>query len=249
MMNQKIRYVWFALLVPFLALIGCSSSNPTQIDLKIEQSVFQELGHFRKEYVLVPGDKIEVAVWRVPEVSRTLVVRLDGKISLPSLQDVQAAGLSIPELTERLTQRLSKRLVDPNVTVIAIETREPMVYALGEVKQQMAIPLRFASTAIAAIARAGGAKRSSQLSETSIIRLHDDGVLRAIQIAKIGDNQPDPYMILSVTHLQSGDIIFIPESGRNEVKRFITDFINSPLTPLNLAIGSYANYKLIKRLN
>ena len=226
---KNFRILTRLLLVTVLGLGGCVSSKSVEPEVVVKPEVIEILGRYKKEYVLVPGDKIEVSVWRVPEVSRTVVVRPDGYISLPTLSNVQAAGLSFAELTDDLTRLFSVRLREPKVTIIAAELREPMVYVLGDVNNQRAVPLRSATTAIEAIASVGGAKRSGGIAEVSIIRLGEDGILRAIIVNPAGDGQPDPYLALSTYTLQAGDVLFVPETSRSEVVRFIDDFIIKPL--------------------
>ena len=248
-MTKKTPFLNALLIMTSLIISSCVSSLPDQAEVNLEPETFEALGRFKKEYVLVPGDQIEISVWRVPEVSRTVVIRPDGNITLPTLRDVQTAGLTFPELTAELTRLLSERLLNPHVTVIALQTRQPRVYVLGDVNNQMAIPLRTAGTAAEAIASAGGIKRSGKVKNVSIIRLGQDGILRAIVVEPQGSGQPDPYLTLSVTKLQADDVIFVPESRRNEITRFLNDFINRPLTSLNLVISSYADFKLIEQLN
>ena len=246
--NNKVTRYALLLGMLCLVLVGCTSTQSLKPNVDVAAETYEALGRYKKQYTLVPGDKIEVSVWRVPEVSRNVVVRPDGYISLPTLNDVQAAGLSFSELTEKLTALFSKRLKEPLVTVIALEVREPMIYVVGEVNRQMAVPLRHASTALEAIASAGGAKRSASVSNVSIIRLQEDGVLKALPVLPLEDGQPDPYMVLSVAVLKTDDVVFVPESHRNEVVRFLDDFVNRPLTSVNLLVDTYTNFKLIEQL-
>lgn len=201
---------------------------------------------FRKEYVWAPGDQLEVFVRQVPEVSRTVVVRPDGFISLPLLDDVYAAGLTPLQLKAVLTERFSQRLLDPEVTVIAIQVPPPVVYVIGEVTNNSAVPLRNAPTAITAIAMAGGFRRSAKAEDTMIIRLGEDGYLRAIPISSEVSGQPGPAMSLRGMLLQADDIIFVPESGRSQVSRFLDEIVNRPLQTITGLVGLYVNFRLIE---
>ncbi|HXF80736.1 MAG TPA: polysaccharide biosynthesis/export family protein, partial [Usitatibacter sp.] len=144
---------------------------------------------YQKEYLLVAGDQIEVLVWRNAEVTRTVTIRPDGYISLPLLQDVKAAGLTPKELAESVTKSYSGRLLNPEVTVIPTQVRQPTVYVLGDVKVPGGYPLRQAATAAQAIALAGGTLRSGWESQTSVVRLSPDGYLEAIPVGGGAGNQ------------------------------------------------------------
>src|SRR6185312_1838686 len=131
--------------------------------------------HFRKAYVVTPGDHLDIVVRRVPEASRSVVVRSDGEITLPMVKDVAVAGLTTEEVNTKLVGLFSRRLISPDVTVIATDVHEPTVYVGGEVNNAGAIPLRRAATAIQAISLSGGLKRTAASRRIIIIRLGDDG--------------------------------------------------------------------------
>lgn len=235
--RRRAGYALIALLA--LAATGCSLPGSNVEKLTAPPEVMRSSVRFQKEYVLVAGDQIEVVVWRTPEVSRTVTIRPDGYISLPLLQEAKAEGLTPRELAQSVAKALSTRLVNPEVTVIPTQVRQPTVYVLGDVKTPGAFPARNAVTAAQAIALAGGALRSGSESLSTLIRLSPDGYLEAIPIG--GDatlSQPGPYMSLAATVLKADDILFIPESGRSQVMRVLSDV----LVPFQI----YLNYKLIQ---
>lgn len=203
--------------------------------------VMQSSVRFQKEYLLFAGDQIEISVWRVPEVSRTVTIRGDGMISLPLLQDVPAAGLSARELATKLKAQLSERLINPDVTVIPQQVRQPVVYVLGDVKSPASIPYRNALTAMQAIGIAGGFLRTGAERDLTIIRLSKDGYLRAIPIDVEAGGQPGPYLAFAQIKLEPDDVLFVPENNRSQATRFINDLI---LLPTQLLL----NFKLVKSL-
>src|SRR5208283_1024741 len=85
------------------------------------------------EYVIGPDDTLHISVWKEPDLTATLPVRADGMISLPLLNDVQAAGLTPMELRADLTEKLKKYLADPRVTVVVTAMNSQRVYVIGEV--------------------------------------------------------------------------------------------------------------------
>jgi protein involved in polysaccharide export with SLBB domain len=161
------------------------------------------------------------------------------------LNDLKSAGLSPQDLAAKLTQLFAARLVNPEVNVIATKVRDPMVYVAGDSTAVVAVPYREAPTAMQAIALAGGLKRSAASRSISIVRLTEDGYLRAIPV-KVGvGGQPGSYMALRTSLLQADDIVFVPENGRSQVSRFLDDIIDKPLVGVTSALGLYVNYKLI----
>src|SRR6266849_7929440 len=73
------------------------------------------------EYVIGPEDALHIAVWREADLTASLVLRLDGKISLPLLDDVQAAGMTPKQLADSITEKLKKYIADPRVTVVVTQ--------------------------------------------------------------------------------------------------------------------------------
>jgi polysaccharide export outer membrane protein len=108
------------------------------------------------EYRIGVEDVIEVAVYRADNLSRTLPVRPDGKVSLPLLGDVNASGKTAGELAEELQGRYGQYLTEPHVSVIVREVNAPRVYVMGEVGHPGVFPLRGEINVVQAVALAGG---------------------------------------------------------------------------------------------
>jgi polysaccharide biosynthesis/export protein len=107
-------------------------------------------------YVIGPEDVLDINVWKQPDVSRIIPVRPDGKISLPLLNDVQAAGLTPMELQSDLTTRLKKFISEPQVTVIVNQINSRRIFVLGEVLHPGAFPMLPKMTVLQALSMAGG---------------------------------------------------------------------------------------------
>ena len=214
-------------------LIASCASVRTNVDsLPVKPEIVQSAVRFQKEYILFTGDQLEISVWRVPEMSRNVSIGPDGKVSLPLAQDVQAAGLTARELAEKLKAVLSSRLLNPEVTVIPVSIRQPVVQVLGDVRNPSPVPFRNAQTALQAISNAGGLIRSSAAADVTIIRLSSDGYLRAIPVEIEAGGQPGPYLGLGLVKLEPDDIVFVPESNRSQAIRFMQDFILQPIQAL-----------------
>lgn len=107
------------------------------------------------EYVIGPEDVLHVAVWRETDLTATLPVRPDGKISLPLLNDVQAAGLTPRQLAESITEKLKKYIADPRVTVVVSQINSKRIYVNGEVTHVGPMSMSANMTVLQALSSAG----------------------------------------------------------------------------------------------
>ncbi len=121
-------------------------------------------------YVIGPQDVLEVDVWKEPELTRQVPVRPDGKISLPLLNDVQAAGLTPTKLADEITEGLKKYITDPQVTVIVSAINSQRVYILGEVTRAGAYPLLPGMTVLQALSSAGGFTEFANTKKIYVLR-------------------------------------------------------------------------------
>ena len=108
------------------------------------------------EYIIGSGDVLEILVWKNADLSKTVTVRPDGKISLPLINDIQAAGSTPMELKEQIAQELRKFKEVPEVSVIVTDAKSRVVYVLGQVVRPGAYPLGPNATVIQVIALSGG---------------------------------------------------------------------------------------------
>ena len=106
-------------------------------------------------YLIGPEDVLHIAVWKEADLTATEPVRADGKISLPLLNDVQAAGLTPMQLADSLTEKLKKFVADPRVTVVVTAINSKKVYLLGEVSHSGAMTMSPNMTVMQALASAG----------------------------------------------------------------------------------------------
>ena len=122
------------------------------------------------EYRLGPEDVIEVFVWKQPELSTTVVIRPDGKISLPLLGDLEATGKTAVQLQEEVTKRLLQYVADPMVNVIVKEVNSPKISVLGQVNKPDRYHIKQRLTVLDAIALAGGFTDFAKRDKVTIIR-------------------------------------------------------------------------------
>jgi len=107
------------------------------------------------EYVIGAEDVLHIAVWKEADLTATLPVRPDGKISLPLLNDVQAAGLTPQQLASSVTEKLKKYIADPHVTVVVTQINSKRIYLIGEVLRAGATPMLPNMTVMQALSSAG----------------------------------------------------------------------------------------------
>jgi polysaccharide export outer membrane protein len=107
------------------------------------------------DYIIGPEDGLSINVWKEPDLTATLPVRPDGKISLPLLGDVQAAGVTPTQLGETITEKLKKFVSDPRVTVVVTAINSKRIYLAGEVGHSGALPMLPHMTVLQALSAAG----------------------------------------------------------------------------------------------
>ncbi len=122
------------------------------------------------KYVIGPQDVLDINVWNQPNISRTVPVRPDGKISLPLLDDVVAAGLTPEQLGDKITRDLRKYLENPQVTVIVTAINSRRIFIVGEVGRAGVFPMLPNMTVLQALSEAGGFSPFAKLSGIYILR-------------------------------------------------------------------------------
>jgi len=160
-----------------------------------------------EEYRIGPQDLVRIDVWKEPDISRTIPVRPDGKISLPLMNDVQAAGLTAMELAGSIREGLSKYITSPQVTVTVTEINSRRVYVTGEVMRPGAQPLLPNMTALQALTSAGGFTQFAKTKSIYILR-NEDGkqVKHPFNYKAVLDGKHPEDNI----QLQPGDVIVVP---------------------------------------
>jgi polysaccharide biosynthesis/export protein len=130
------------------------------------------------DYKLVVGDKLRVEVYRDPQMSQNLQIRPDGKITLPLVGDVAAAGRTPAALRDALTTSLKEFITNPVVTVIVVEAVPQTISVIGEVNAPGTHPITGETTVIEALALAGGFKDFANTKNIIIQRTTPTGVKR-----------------------------------------------------------------------
>jgi polysaccharide export outer membrane protein len=145
--------LWVALLAP--GVRGQTAASNGSAGAANSPAVAVPAPEGNSDYVIGADDTLHISVWKEPDLSETLPVRPDGKISLPLLGDVTAAGMTPAELGNSVREKLKKYVDDPRVTVVVTAMNSRRIFVTGEVTHSGAMPLLPNMTMLQALAAAG----------------------------------------------------------------------------------------------
>jgi polysaccharide export outer membrane protein len=194
----------FMVAVGFIVALGCTTPSKEALE-EVTKAV-------SKEFLLGPEDVLEVTVWRNQDLSRTVVVRPDGKISLPLIGDVQASGLSAAQVAAKIAARLTEFKENPNVSVSIKEVNSYFIYVLGEVLKPGKYPIKSYATVLQGVSLAGGFTLHASKNRMQVIRTVANGDGNENQLRILvpynelvsGKGQIENFV------LKSGDTIVVP---------------------------------------
>ena len=194
-----------ALVLSALALGGCASKA-----LTAEQSA--AVAAPAHDYLIGPGDNVNIVVWRNPEVSTSVPVRPDGKITTPLVEDLPASGKTSTELARDIEKALSKFIQQPVVTVIVtgfVGTYGEQIRVIGQAARPQALPYRRDMSLMDVLIAVGGVTEFASGNKAKIIRTVDGKQqqlpVRLNDLIKEGD-------ISANMGMRPGDVLVIPES-------------------------------------
>jgi polysaccharide biosynthesis/export protein len=131
-------------------------------------------------YIIGANDVLSINVWKEPDVSRNVPVRTDGKISLPLVGELQAAGETPRQLEQDITKRLQSYISEPEVTVIVTDSKSQKINILGMVVRPGAYLLSGSTTILDAIAMSGGFRDFAKRKSIYVLRSNSDGTQKRI---------------------------------------------------------------------
>lgn len=158
-------------------------------------------------YKIGPQDVLRIDVWREDQLTRTIPVRPDGRITLPLLNDVQAAGLTPMELARVIREDLKKYISNPQVTVSVTEINSRRVYVNGEVARAGAYALLPHMTVLQALSNSGGFTQFAKVKNIYILRTGNGNQVKLPFNYKAAISGKNPEQNIE---LQSGDVIVVP---------------------------------------
>lgn len=193
---KKCSFIVFTLsllVIPALPIQAWAESLPHAID---------------EPYRIHAGDVLEVSVWKEEDMSRVVIVRPDGAISFPLVDSVQAAGKTVDELRDEITQKMSRYIPDPVVTVATQQLLGNKVYVIGQVNRPGEIVESRYIDVVQALASAGGTTPYAADNKIKIIRRDEKGSLTAFEF-RLGDIEKGKNLEQNII-LQSGDVVVVP---------------------------------------
>jgi polysaccharide export outer membrane protein len=159
------------------------------------------------DYRIGAGDGLQLIVWKEPELTREVTVRIDGKISVALLGDVQAAGRLPGELADEISTGLKRYISAPLVTVAVNQTRSTRFYVLGMVGKPGEFAMMGPTTVIQALALAGGFREYAKMDDIVILRQEGAGsTFIPINYKRLLSNRDASQNVL----LRPGDTVLVP---------------------------------------
>lgn len=163
-------------------------------------------------YVIQPDDILDIFVWKEEDLSRKVAVRPDGRISLPLVQDLQAAGRTPGELKSAIEARMSEYIDSPNVTVIIDQILHNKVYVTGRVVSPGGFTVPRSITVLQALALAGGFQEFAKKSDIVIVQriILPEGVPETVVRPFDYDEVVDGKRLSQNILLRPGDVVVVP---------------------------------------
>jgi polysaccharide export outer membrane protein len=192
----------FAILLSILSLGACKTYPPFAAEGNY-------VGH---DYLVGPGDMVDIIVWRNPEVSMSVPVRPDGKITTPLVEDLPASGKTSTQLARDIEEALSKYIQQPVVTVVVTEFIGPyseQIRVIGEAAKPQALPYREQMTLMDVLIAVGGMTEFAAGNRSRVIR-NIDGKQQQFSV-RLDDLIRDGDITANVP-MRQGDVLVIPES-------------------------------------
>jgi polysaccharide biosynthesis/export protein len=201
-MKHIVRQPLLLLLLALLTAEGCMQQDVQYRGLSVQPT----------EFLIGPEDVLVVTVWRNQDLSKEVIVRPDGKISLPLVGDVFAAGLTAQALSKQLADLLAEFMSTPNVSVQVKEINSYHVFVVGEVAKPGKIVLKSFTSVMQGISHAGGFTTFASRNNIHVLRMVKNAQGEAKQIMI-----PVPYQDIMAGRnldanfiLKAGDVIAVP---------------------------------------
>lgn len=246
-----LRFSMLAVMVCVVALTGCASSrldydgHTALVPYTPEELELHEASR-DASYALRTGDTFGVVFKYEPDLTqRSVVVLPDGKITMPGIDPIRVAGLTVEELDRDLTAAFAREFEHPDLAIVVEELSTNKVYVLGEVRSPglVKLPLQ-GGNILQAIAQAGGFSDDAASSETVVIRLTQDGYL--YRRCDIDHLEKGGVTAMAIMDIQPFDVIYVPRSALGDLVNFNRTVLSSLLSVSQLYWEFYAIANLDK---
>ena len=189
-------------------IISCASGPPVELPPTPSQATAKAVGN---DYIIGPGDTLQVFVWRNPELTVTVPVRPDGKISTPLVENMVAVGKTSPQLARDMEGVLSEYVRSPKVNIIVTTAASAfsLVKVVGQVTHPQALPYREGMTVLDAILAVGGMSQFASGNRARVVRIeHGQETVIHVKLADLV-NSGD---VRENVPLKPGDVLVVPQS-------------------------------------
>lgn len=196
--NMKSPVLFFCFLLSSIAFAySYQNTSPAQLSPPIPG-----------DFVIGLEDTLAVSVWKEPELSvKEVMVRPDGRISLPLIGEIQASGLTPKQLQERIAERLKDFVAAPNVTLVVLKIASQSVSIVGQVAKPGVYPMGSPLTVLELLARAGGFREEAKVKDISIVRKDAERTSYfSFNYKEVSKGQNLKQNIV----LKSGDVVIVP---------------------------------------
>jgi polysaccharide export outer membrane protein len=185
-------------------------------------------------YAIQTGDRLSIEFARNPELDQEVMVRPDGMISLPFIDEVRAAGLTPDDVDQEIERRFKGELANPDATVVVLGLGGQLVFVDGEVTRPGMFPLTAGMTALAAISSAGGMTTRGIREQVILIRRDEEGkpVGHSVDLSDVVRGTASEGDVL----LEPFDIVYIPRSKIANAGLWVDQYIREML-PIRLRVG------------
>lgn len=233
------RMVATLLFIGMTALMGCapkqkavlptpSSDDSTPIRTEV------------KDFILGPGDELEISVWRFNDLNRVARISRGGNIQMPLVGDVHVAGLNAFDLRDVLAERLREYIVDPQVSVSVKSLKSQKVFVLGEVSRPGVFPIEPNFMALDGVAHAGGFTQDANQAQVLLVRkgpgsqtlVYPLNLDRTLNKGDVTYNPP----------LEAGDVLYVPPTTMVDMARF-ANRLTQILSPLIAAEAAFLGFE------
>ena len=189
-----------------IALTVCTMAPVTAKDKDADKKAVPQAPALNDEYHVAAGDKLRIEVYKDPQLSQSVQVRPDGKITMPLIGDIEATGRTPIEVRDAIAKSLKEYVTNPTVTVIVVEATLATAYVMGEVNHPGAVTLQAPLTIMQALALAGGLKDFADAKNIRVLRKASWGV------ETISFNYKDAMKSSRAPiYLRAGDTVVVPD--------------------------------------
>jgi polysaccharide biosynthesis/export protein len=195
---------WIVILSVLVGVVGCHGPSTEAVE---------EASNSQKDFLLGPEDVLDIVIWKNDDLSQKgVVIRPDGKISMPLIGEIQASGRTANQLATQIAARLKEYKDNPVVTVGVKEVNSYYVYVLGEVSKPGKYQLKSHATVLQAVAIASGFTNYASKNKMKVIRhvQGDDGTMREIRIPARYDDLVAGTGEIGNFVLKTGDVVIVP---------------------------------------